>query len=240
MEMGVQHAAIITATDKAMRLPVSAYIVYTGLHGVRNDYYNPIIREEAYNIVKKYTKSLSIEDIREHPMIKPYRTYYWRLGIDPTKIRPSHEALLRRVIRTQVFPEINMIVDIANLVSLKHLVPIGVYDVDKLRSPLVVDTAEEGEEFQPVGSRRPWRLPRGAPVLRDAAGIIHVYPSRDSARTSVGPETVNILVLVGGVEGVPRINIYNALKELMAKYTEHCAPQSVGEVRIVEFGGAFS
>jgi DNA/RNA-binding domain of Phe-tRNA-synthetase-like protein len=44
------------------------------------------------------------------------RTLYKALGIDPTKTRPSNEALLRRALRGETLYRINTLVDALNLV----------------------------------------------------------------------------------------------------------------------------
>jgi phosphoenolpyruvate synthase (EC 2.7.9.2) len=43
--------------------------------------------------------SASLEGLKEDPVVRAYRDFYWRLGIDPTKVRPSSEALARRAFR---------------------------------------------------------------------------------------------------------------------------------------------
>ncbi|MEM2412537.1 MAG: hypothetical protein QW447_02425, partial [Candidatus Bathyarchaeia archaeon] len=53
------------------------------------------LKRAAYAEVKaKY----DIEKLKENPVVRAYRDFYWKLGIDPTKTRPSGEALLRRVL----------------------------------------------------------------------------------------------------------------------------------------------
>ena len=189
----------------------------------------------AERAVSLISESLSLEQLREHPMVKPFRIFYWKLGIDPTKMRPSHEALARRILRSKKMPSVNPIVDIGNIISIKHLVPIGVYDVDKIKPPLVFTLLEKEELFIPIGSRRPWRLRPHTPVLRDAEDIIHVYPSRDSARTAINDNTRNILIIAGGVDGIPYAAVQAAIKELIALYTGLCGGKTVGGERVFEY-----
>ena len=42
------------------------------------------------------------------------RALYRRFGTDPTKVRPSSEALLRRMKKGEPFPRVNSLVDVAN------------------------------------------------------------------------------------------------------------------------------
>ncbi len=53
------------------------------------------------------------------------RAMYKRLGLDPTKVRPSSEALLRRVRKGDPLPRVNSLVDICNWCSVETQLPFG-------------------------------------------------------------------------------------------------------------------
>ena len=63
--------------------------------------------------------------VRAHPPaeITAVRTMYKRVGIDPTKTRPSSEALLRRVRKGESLPRINSMVDVCNWCSFEFQLP---------------------------------------------------------------------------------------------------------------------
>ncbi|HEV8396016.1 MAG TPA: phenylalanine--tRNA ligase beta subunit-related protein, partial [Vicinamibacterales bacterium] len=58
--------------------------------------------------------------VRQQPPaeVAAVRTMYKRVGLDPTKTRPSSEALLRRVRKGDPLPRINTLVDVCNWCSL--------------------------------------------------------------------------------------------------------------------------
>ena len=60
------------------------------------------------------------------------RTMYKKVGLDPTKTRPSNEALLRRVRKGDAIPRINSAVDVVNWCSLEFQLPYGLYDFSKV------------------------------------------------------------------------------------------------------------
>ena len=158
----------------------------------------------------------SPERLTEHPIVKAYRSLLWRLGIDPTKVRPSGEALARRVLHGRSLPRINSVVDSGNLVSLKTLVPIGIYDAARITPPLTLRRAEGGEEFRPIGGK-PSKLRRGTPILVDASGkVLHIYPHRDSEETMVRGETTSVIIVSAGAPGVPRAEVKRALEEVVS------------------------
>jgi DNA/RNA-binding domain of Phe-tRNA-synthetase-like protein len=168
--------------------------------------------EEA---IREAASKYSLEGLRGDPVAGAYRRFYWRIGVDPTKTRPSGEALARRALRGR-FPRINPVVDAGNIASLATLVPIGLYDLGKARPPLRLTLSRGGEEFHPIGGK-PERLRAGLPILVDSTGLVmHLYPHRDSVHTAVSESTRRVLALMAGVPGVPRSRLLEALHRLEA------------------------
>ncbi len=171
------------------------------------------LEEEIGELLRWAKSTYSLESLREDPVVRAYRKFYWRIGVDPTKTRPSSEALLRRALRDK-WPRINPVVDSGNIASARSLVPIGLYDMDRIVPPLRLTVSRGGEEFRPIGGGEE-RLPKGLPILVDAAGkVLHLYPHRDSRDTMIRPETSRILALAAGVPGVGEERLRFALETL--------------------------
>lgn len=222
----------IHVDDSTNNYSVKAFIKYAIVGNIINSKINPIVYEEALRIVKDYSEKYDVKDIKNHYMIRVYRNYLWKLKIDPTKTRPSHEALLRRILRTREFPCINTIVDIGNLISLKYLVPVGLYDLDKLDPPLIIRSSVPGDLFHPIGSDLIKEVPPGRPIITDREKVIHIFPSRDSRLTSIDLSTNNVLAIVIGVEGVPLTTVSRALDNII----EYLIKYTGGENKVVRMG----
>jgi DNA/RNA-binding domain of Phe-tRNA-synthetase-like protein len=132
---------------------------------------------------------------RTHPPGDPaaVRTMYRRIGIDPTKTRPSSEALLRRVNRGDGVPRINSLVDICNWCSLGFQLPYGLYDRERISGPVELRLGRQGEEY--AGIRKEVVHLAGRLTLADAEGPFG-NPTSDSARTMVTRQTRNALFVV--------------------------------------------
>ena len=52
-------------------------------------------------------KNYSLDGLKDEENIRAYRDFFWKLGIDPTKIRPAAEALIRRILGGKEIPRIN-------------------------------------------------------------------------------------------------------------------------------------
>ena len=121
------------------------------------------------------------------------RTMYKRVGIDPTKRRPSSEALLRRVRKGEGLPRINSMVDVCNWCSLEFQLPYGLYDAAHIEGGVVLRLGKEGESYP--GIRKDDVHVGGRITLADDRGPFG-NPTSDSARTMVTPATTRALVVV--------------------------------------------
>jgi DNA/RNA-binding domain of Phe-tRNA-synthetase-like protein len=132
-------------------------------------------------------KPAAIEDLA------PARELYRLFGIDPTKTRPSSEALLRRVLKSKPLPRIISAVDLCNLLSLKFLLPIGLYDAGKITGDVELRRGNPGESFP--GIRKADVHLDGRPVLVDPQGPFG-NPTSDSLRTSVDERTTSLWMVI--------------------------------------------
>ena len=115
------------------------------------------------------------------------RQLYRKFGLDPTRVRPSSEALLRRMKKGESLPRINSLVDVANALSVQLQVPVGLYDLDKVKGEeLVIRLGAEGESYAGIGKEKV--NVAGRICVADAEGPIG-NPSADSARTMITTET---------------------------------------------------
>ena len=121
------------------------------------------------------------------------RTMYRRVGIDPTKTRPSSEALLRRVTRGDGMPRINSLVDICNWCSLGFQLPYGLYDRARISGSVELRLGRDGEEY--AGIRKEVVHLAGRLTLADEEGPFG-NPTSDSARTMVTTATQRALLIV--------------------------------------------
>ncbi|HYN08208.1 MAG TPA: phenylalanine--tRNA ligase beta subunit-related protein [Vicinamibacterales bacterium] len=149
------------------------------------------------------------------------RTMYKRVGLDPTKTRPSSEALLRRVRRGDELPRINRLVDVVNWCSLESQLPFGLYDADQIHGSVELRLGRDGEEY--AGIRKDTVHVAGRLTLSDDRGPFG-NPTSDSARTMVTQATRRVLVVVFA----PASFSPAALDRVMATTKE----------RIVEYCGA--
>ena len=143
-------------------------------------------------------------------LLQSYRALHWTYGIDPTKKRGSSEAVLRRVVQGENLWRISNLVDIVNLASAYHKIPIGLIDEDTISGQLVLRTARPGEVFQRIDGENIDCRGREI-VLADDYGIVcYGFAIHDSNRTKITPATKNALLLHYGSSAVNKNAILEA------------------------------
>jgi len=144
---------------------------------------------------------------------------YKRVGLDPTKTRPSSEALLRRVRKGDPLPRINSMVDVCNWCSFEFQLPYGLYDAAHIEGDVTLRIGVEGESYP--GIRKDVVHVGGRITLADAAGPFG-NPTSDSARTMVTTATTRALVVVFAprdLEAKRLARILDVTAERMTEFT---------------------
>ncbi len=182
------------------------------------NYQNSIIEPETKKIWENYT----IDNVKDNPIIAAYRKFYWQhLKIDPTKIRPSGEALVRRLLQGKKLPKINYFVDGYNWASAVSLIPIGAYDMDTYNGSIELRFAHKNEKFLAIGGKE--RVMKGNELITvDKEGLIlSQFPYRDADSTKVTKNTKKIIITSLGVENVPKEAVKQGL-ELTIDFLKRC------------------
>jgi DNA/RNA-binding domain of Phe-tRNA-synthetase-like protein len=145
------------------------------------------------------------------------RTMYKRVGLDPTRSRPSSEALLRRVRRGDTLPRINSMVDVCNWCSLEFQLPYGLYDAARIDGDVELRLGHAGECY--AGIRKDEVHVGGRITLADGRGAFG-NPTSDSARTMVTTDTTQALVVVFAPHELGDARVVRALDVTSTRMTQ--------------------
>jgi DNA/RNA-binding domain of Phe-tRNA-synthetase-like protein len=148
------------------------------------------------------------------------RALYKSFGVDPTRTRPSSEALLRRCLKGQDLYRINEAVDVGNWVSLEYLLPVGLYDRGRIEGDAaIVRTGVEAEEYEGI-RKGPVHL-AGRLCVADASGAFG-SPTSDSLRTSIRDETRDLSAIVFAPAGIDASRLEAAARALADRLCDYC------------------
>lgn len=167
-------------------------------------------------VIEEVRSKYELKLLKDNPTVRAYRDLFWSLGVDPTKRRPSGEALLRRVLHGGGIPQISTVVDSYNLASLKTIIPLSGFDLDTLHLPLCVRLSRQNEEFYGIGMKAPIRLEKRMLVLADRKQIVCIYPYRDAEATKITKKTRNVVIVGYGAPKVQREELTKAVKTALS------------------------
>ena len=172
--------------------------------------------EAALRAAEEHLRARALERASEHPHIAQWRTTFGAFGAKPSRFPCSAEALMSRVIKGGELPRINVLVDLYNAVSVRHAIPLGGEDADRLEGTLRLTVAAGGEPFEERGdavSADPVRP--GEVVWRDDAGVTcRRWNWRQGARTQLTDATRSAFFVFDRLSALPDEELEAAVAEL--------------------------
>ncbi|WP_327379308.1 B3/B4 domain-containing protein [Streptomyces sp. NBC_01212] len=163
------------------------------------------------------------------PRIEAWHTAYRSFGTNPRRIRPSVDALGRRVAKKGVLPRINPAVDSYNTVSLRHGLPAGAFDLAHVTGAVDIRYADGSEEFTPLGEPDTVENPKpGEIVYADTSGVLtRHWNHRDAHRTRVTEDSTRVTFVLETLHAHRDGHLLEAaaeeLQALLLPHAEHSA-----------------
>jgi DNA/RNA-binding domain of Phe-tRNA-synthetase-like protein len=174
---------------------------------------------------------VDIETIAEHPRIKPWREAYKAFGAKPSEFRSSVEAMARRVLRNDLLPSINALVDIGNIVSLQHLLPVGGHSMDELTQDISLCLATGEEIFVPFGSIETEHPKPGEVIFVEGNTVLtRRWTWRQASYTLTLLETHCIEINIDRLPPVEMEEIHAIANQVMGLVVEFCGGKSRYEI----------
>jgi len=214
---------MITLSEEVKRDFPDLHVLTSLIENVTVKKYDSDLEAFKNKIVREIKDAYDIQTLKDRPVLRAYRDFFWRLEVDPTKTRPAAEALIRRLLRGRPLPTINTLVDAYNLSSIKTEIAIAAFDSDRIVGELLMRYARDGEEFLGIGMKSPIRLSGREVVISDKEKLVAVYPYRDAENTKVTELTKNVLLLFCGVPGIPLERLLEAKSVAEDFITRFCS-----------------
>ena len=161
--------------------------------------------------------------LSELETLAAWRAAFRRFGVNPTKYRSAVEALLRRLTKQGDIPSINALVDIGNLVSIRHRVPVAVFDLDRTAGSIVVQLSKGDESFTPLFVEEAEHPESGEVIFIDGNGLVAArrWCWRQSDQSAARMETRSVMLVTEAhhQEGAETVQQAAAdLRELCAEF----------------------
>lgn len=178
---------------------------------------NEALAHEMDAVCEEIRRTFTLEALADSMPIRSVREMFRSWGLDPSKYRPSSEALLRRVVQGKGLYRVSTVVDIGTLGSIETGWPYGCYDRAKLAPPITLRHGVPGEMYEGIG-KRAWHL-EGRPVLADSHGPFG-SPISDSTRSMVTESARDILAVIYAPASAHDASIASALERLATRLSQ--------------------
>jgi len=196
--------------------------VVLAVRGMRNRASDADFEAEKTAALERILAGLGPDSLSSDPILRGYRDLHTRFGFSNRTFLASSEGLLGYALKQRRLPQINLVVDIYNLVSLETRLSLGAHDLDKLNGNVTLRLTDGSERFVPLGSPAPKPVRAGAYAYVDGANhVICLMEVKQGEGTRITPGTSSGLFIVQGNPAASAAQVRAAaqrLVELLGRY----------------------
>ena len=212
-------------SDAAQALGLKA--VCFVIEGVHNQQTHPEFEKLKAQTLAQVTADLSSEAIRTDPILGGFRVLHDAIGRSNRKNVASPESLLKLVSQTGGLPQVNLLVDIYNLVSVKTCLSLGAHDLRAINGNVQLRLTDGSETFWPMGSDKPKVVSPGEyAYIDDAHNVLCRLEVRQCERTKITLDTTDGFFIVQGNAQTTETYLHKTAKELLTLIRRFCGGQA--------------
>lgn len=165
----------------------------------------------------------------DFPQIAAWRDAYRRFGAKPSEHRSAIEALTRRVLKPDSLPDINPLVDIGNLLSLRYLLPAGVHPIGPQSRHIELRKRLDSDRFLVEAGAEAEAIAPGEIVLASGSRVLtRRWTWRQAADTRTLAATDCVFFDIDGLPPTSPEDVQAAIADLIELVAGYCGGQCVG------------
>lgn len=194
------------------------------LHNINNKGDDDEITQKLRSAEESAIERIGTTPTSEHPHIAPWREAYRKFGAKPSKYPSSIENLIKRVSSGEKIRHVNKLVDLYNIISLSHFVPVGGEDIASLIGDVLLTIATENEIPVKLLGEKDERPPYTDEVIyKDNDGTLcRRWNWKEAERTKLTEETKNAFIVMEGLPPVGKAELEAATEEFKELAMKFC------------------
>ena len=213
----------ISDATQALGLKAVCFVI----EGVHNQQTHPEFEKLKAQTLAQVTADLSSEAIRTDPILGGFRVLHDAIGRSNRKNVASPESLLKLVSQTGGLPQVNLLVDIYNLVSVKTRLSLGAHDLRAINGNVQLRLTDGSETFWPMGSDKSKVVSPGEyAYIDDAHNVLCRLEVRQCERTKITLDTTDGFFIVQGNAQTTETYLHKTAKELLTLIRRFCGGQA--------------
>ncbi len=179
-----------------------------------------LLREAEKNVIEEF----SGKQISELPFVTPWREAYRTFGAKPSKYPSSIENLIKRVINGEQIRHVNKLVDIYNIISLRHHLPVGGEDIASLKGTVLLTCAGDDEAPVKLLGEQEARAPYpGEVIYKDEEGTLcRRWNWKEAERTKLTEQTTDAIIVMEGLPPIDKEKVQSAMEDLVRLVQKFC------------------
>jgi DNA/RNA-binding domain of Phe-tRNA-synthetase-like protein len=214
------------------------FVVARGLHNDTSwDEVSQLLSDMEEKVAENTWQPFGEESLEIASWHNAYRSF----GTNPRRIRPSVDALSRRLTRNGKLPRINPAVNAYNFISVRYGSPAGAFDLNNINGLVLIRFAGEGDEFTPLGEpdERETATPGEVVYAQGSRVLTRHWNHRDADQTKVTEQSTDVVFMIERVsaQAVPddrMAEAQNALADLIRPHADEVITATV-EPRTPEY-----
>jgi DNA/RNA-binding domain of Phe-tRNA-synthetase-like protein len=201
-------------------------------HGLVNGPTSEELRQSFLNEQRRTLDRIGTIPLSELEPLAAWRAAFRTFGVNPTKHRSAHEALLRRLTKKGDIPSINTLVDLSNLVSIRYMLPVATFDARHLHGAITVHFSDGMERYTPLGESQEEHPEPGEVIFSDDTGIVIArrWCWRQSEGSAANPKTSHAIITVEALHSGGRADVQIALDDLLELLQKYAGGSYVWDV----------
>lgn len=212
---------VFTVADKVAALGWNG-LCFT-ISGLRNKETAPEFQQLKTEALQKIAAGLTLEEIKADPVLRGFQRLHDAIGHSNRETVAAPQTLLQVLLRTGRLPEINLVVDIYNLISVETRLALGAHDVAKVPGCVAMRFCDGTERFQPIGTTEAKKVRPGDYAYIDGANeVICWLEVRQGEKTKVSLETRDCFYIIQGNAATPREYLISAMNRLILLTKKYC------------------
>jgi DNA/RNA-binding domain of Phe-tRNA-synthetase-like protein len=186
--------------------------------GMKNSATPPALQEIYFAEQQAVLQRIGNTPLSELPTLVAWRSAFRAFGVNPTQYRSAVEALLRRLTKKGDIPSINTLVDLCNLVSIRHALPVAAFDTRALTGALTVQFADGSEHFTPLFEQVAEHPEPGEVIFADERKLVAArrWCWRQSDESATRADTTEAIFTIEAQHADGRDHGKAALQDLLA------------------------
>jgi len=184
------------------------------------------LSKEMEELLKTTRRDKTLRDYKSHPKIASWRDAFQRFSVNPNACPPSIANLVKRTVGGAKLPFISKVVTIFNIMSLKHILPLGGDDLESVVGDLRLEVAKGDEIYIPLGKPNIVEHPTPGEIVYFDSGdkkvLCRAWCWRNSEITKILPETSSVAINVDGLPPIGQEQVIEIMGELAEKIEKHC------------------